>query len=80
MTQENNQPLYRVSFAPFKGKDNRGQDIVGYPREIGAVWPRKNGKPGAILDLELIPFELIQHQGVIFLNEIGSYGDSEPQS
>lgn len=60
-------PLYRVSFARITGKDETGQDILGRPKEIGAVWPRKAGKSGAILSLDIIPIELTQRQGVIFL-------------
>ena len=60
-------PLYRVAFSRITGKDDNGQDILGKPREIGAVWPRKNGKSGALLTLDLIPTELVHRQGVIFL-------------
>lgn len=60
-------PLYRVTFARITGQDREGQDILSRPKEIGAVWPRKNGKAGAILSLDLIPVELAQRQGVIFL-------------
>ena len=60
-------PLYRVTFARITGKDDKGNDMLSRPKEIGAVWPRKNGKIGAILSLDLIPVELAQRQGVIFL-------------
>lgn len=60
-------PLYRVTFSRITGQDREGQDILSRPKEIGAVWPRKNGKAGAILSLDLIPVELAQRQGVIFL-------------
>ncbi len=60
-------PLYRVSFARITGQDQHGQDVLSRPREIGAVWPRKNGKAGGIVQLDIIPVELTQRQGVIFL-------------
>lgn len=67
-TKQNAQrPLYRVAFSRITGKDENGQDILAKPREIGSVWPRKNGKTGALLTLDLIPSELVQRQGVIFL-------------
>lgn len=64
---KHDRPLYRVTFARITGQDDNGQDVLGRPKEIGAVWPRKNGKAGAILSLDLIPIELTQRQGVIFL-------------
>lgn len=60
-------PLYRVTFSRIAGTDQNGQDILGKPREIGAVWPRKNGKTGGLLTLDIIPVELSTRQGVIFL-------------
>lgn len=60
-------PLYRVTFSRITGKDDKGSDILSRPKEIGAVWPRKGDKIGAILNLDLIPVELAQRQGVIFL-------------
>lgn len=60
-------PLYRVTFSRITGTDETGQDILSRPKEIGTVWPRKNGKTGALLTLDLIPVELSQRQGVIFL-------------
>lgn len=69
MTNRNhdNFPLYRVSFARITGQDRDGRDELSRPKEIGAVWPRKNGKQGGILQLDIIPIELTQRQGVIFL-------------
>jgi hypothetical protein len=69
MTNRNhdNLPLYRVSFARITGQDPDGRDELSRPKEIGAVWPRKNGKQGGILQLDIIPIELTQRQGVIFL-------------
>jgi hypothetical protein len=60
-------PLFRVTFARITGKDCDGKDILSRPKEIGAVWPRKGGKKGGVLALDLIPFELTQRQGVLFL-------------
>ena len=63
-------PSHRVSFACITGKDENGGDKLGTPREIGAVWPRRNGK-GGIMRLDHIPVELTRGQGVIFVNELG---------
>lgn len=60
-------PMFRVTFSRITGKDENGQDVLGRPKEIGAVWPRKNGKTGGLLALDIIPIELTQRQGVIFL-------------
>jgi len=64
---QDNLPLYRVSFARITGQDGHGRDALARPKEIGAVWPRKNGKTGGVLQLDIIPIELTQRQGVIFL-------------
>jgi hypothetical protein len=67
-TKSNNErPLFRVSFSRITGKDDKGSDVLSRPKEIGAVWARKGDKIGAILNLDLIPVELAQRQGVIFL-------------
>lgn len=63
-------PLYRVSFSRITGQDKGGNDELGRPKEIGAIWPRKNGKAGGILSLDIIPIELTQRQGVIFITPI----------
>lgn len=60
-------PLYRITFARITGQDRLGNDILARPKEIGAVWPRKNGKKGGVLALDIIPIELTQRQGVLFL-------------
>jgi len=65
-TEAKNRPLYRVSFARKIGVDDKGNETLGAAREIGSVWPRRDGK-GGILRLDHIPVELTQHQGVIFL-------------
>ncbi len=59
-------PTHRLSFARITGKDENGNDILGPAREIGAIWPRKNGKKGGIMKLDHVPAELALHQGVIF--------------
>jgi len=60
-------PMFRVSFSRITGKDSDGNGTLSRPREIGAVWPRKNGKTGGLLVLDLIPVELTQRNGVLFL-------------
>lgn len=60
-------PLYRVTFSRITGQDGAGNDVLSRPKEIGAVWPRKNGKVGGILALDHIPVELSQRNGVIFV-------------
>ncbi|CAN7759208.1 hypothetical protein LJR257_006788 [Ensifer adhaerens] len=67
MKTKSERPMFRVSFARITGQDDQGKDILGKPREIGAVWPRKNGKSGGIVSLDIIPVELTQRQGVLFL-------------
>lgn len=68
---QNDRPLYRVTFSRITGQDDTGRDILTRPKEIGAVWSRKNGKSGGILSLDIIPIELSQRQGVIFLTPVG---------
>ena len=65
--QPNERPLYRVTFSRITGTDETGRSILARPKEIGSVWKRKNGKAGALLTLDLIPVELTQRQGVLFL-------------
>lgn len=65
-SEPKNRPLYRVSFARKTGVDDKGNDTLGAAREIGSVWPRRDGK-GGILRLDHIPIELTQNQGVMFL-------------
>lgn len=62
-------PTHRVSFARITGQHEDGNDRLGPAREIGSVWPRQNGK-GSIIRLDLIPIEMTQHQGVLFLNPV----------
>lgn len=63
----NDRPLYRVTFSRITGQDEKGGEVLGKPREIGAIWPRKNGKVGGIMQLDLIPIELTQRNGFIFI-------------
>lgn len=65
-TPSKNRPQFRVCFARKTGVDADGQDILGSANQIGSVWPRRDNK-GSILRLDLIPIELTQHQGVLFL-------------
>lgn len=60
-------PLYRLTFSRIVGQDADGKDILARPKEIGAVWPRKHGKKGGLIALDLIPIELTQRKGVLFL-------------
>lgn len=64
---QSERPMFRVTFSRITGKDEKGGDVLGRPKEIGAVWARKNGKTGGILALDIIPVELAQRQGVLFL-------------
>ena len=72
MTTKNDKPLYRVTFSRLTGKDENGRDILARPKEIGTVWPRKGGKQGAILSLDLIPTDLVNRNGVLFLVPVTS--------
>ncbi|MBK1623111.1 hypothetical protein CKO32_05980 [Afifella marina DSM 2698] len=68
-----------MTFSRIVGQDQRGSDILGRPKEIGAVWPRKNGKTGGILSLDIIPVELTQRQGVIFVLPVNGDDDGGAQ-
>ena len=67
--QQKARPSYRVSFSRKQGTDEKGNDILGSAREIGAIWDRQNGK-GGILRFDHIPVELTQHQGVLFVTPV----------
>ena len=79
MTNRNeaNRPLYRVTFSRITGQDAQGRDELARPKEIGAVWPRKGDKTGGIVQLDIIPIELTQRQGVIFLVPVEDRGGSQ---
>ncbi|MEM7621286.1 MAG: hypothetical protein AAF228_12670 [Pseudomonadota bacterium] len=64
-------PLYRVSFARITGKDNNGNDILSRPREIGEAWLRQGHHEGLIITLDIIPTDLINRNGVLFLVPVG---------
>lgn len=66
-TTKSELPMFRVTFSRITGQDEHGKDILSRPREIGAVWARKQGKAGGLVMLDLIPVELTQRQGVLFL-------------
>lgn len=53
------QPLFRVFFHSAT-TDSEGQPTLSQGTEIGAVWPRKGGKEGAIMRLNLVPENLAQ--------------------
>jgi len=65
-SESKTRPIYRVSFAKKTGVDENGNATLGSAREIGSVWPRRDGK-GGILRLDHIPIELTHNQGVLFL-------------
>lgn len=66
-TNKPEKPLYRVTFSRITGKDVNGPDILARPKEIGAAWSRKGDKKIAILTLDLIPTDLVNRDGVLFL-------------
>ena len=59
-TTKSELPMYRLTFSRITGQDADGRDILARPKEIGAVWARKGGKPGGIVALDIIPVELAQ--------------------
>lgn len=72
MTANNEtKPLFRVTFSRITGKDAEGRDILGKPKEIGAIWPRKGNKTGGLLNFDILPIELTQRQGVVFILPVG---------
>lgn len=70
-TTKSERPMFRLTFSRITGKDGEGRDILARPKEIGAVWARKGGKAGGIVSLDIIPVELAQRQGVLFLVPVG---------
>lgn len=71
-TTKPDRPMFRVTFSRITGKDSNGTDILARPKEIGAVWARKGDKAGGVIALDLIPIELTQRQGVLFLVPVTS--------
>ncbi|MGX1499836.1 hypothetical protein ACSSV1_004896 [Labrenzia sp. MBR-25] len=69
---KNERPLYRVTFSRITGKDENGQDVLAKPKEIGAAWARKGDKQGAIIALDIIPTDLVNRNGVLFLVPVAS--------
>lgn len=69
---KNDLPLYRVSFSRITGQDEQGKDVLGRPKEIGAAWSRKGDKQGAIINLDIIPTDLVNRNGVLFLVPVTS--------
>ncbi len=69
---KNERPLYRVTFSRITGKDDKGQDQLARPKEIGAAWSRKGDKQGAIISLDIIPTDLVNRNGVLFLVPVNS--------
>ena len=63
----NERPLYRVTFSRVTGQDENGNDVLARPKEIGAAWARKGDKKGAVISLDIIPTELVNRNGVLFL-------------
>ena len=76
-TTNNERPLYRVTFSRITGKDDKGKDVLARPKEIGAAWARKGDKKGAIINLDLIPTDLVNRNGVLFLVPVDNNGDGE---
>ena len=74
-TNKPERPLFRVTFSRITGKDEQGNDILSRPKEIGAVWARKNGKTGGLVSLDLTPVELSQRQGVMFLLPVDQHSN-----
>lgn len=66
-TNKPERPQFRVTFSRITGKDDKGQDILARPKEIGAAWARKGDKKGAIVNLDIIPTDLVNRNGVLFL-------------
>jgi hypothetical protein len=56
-------PTHRISFCTRLGLDAEGVERLGPPREVGAVWPRRNGKQGGVIRFDHTPRE----SGVYFI-------------
>lgn len=70
---ESKKPAYRLGFAPRTGTDNNGQPTIGYPVEIGAVFPRREAEKGMIAKFNIVPTDL--KDGVLFLMPIKEKDD-----
>lgn len=75
MTKTNDKPMYRVTFSRITGKDDKGKDVLARPKEIGVVWLRKGNKKGGIIALDIIPTDLVNRNGVLFLLPVTDGGD-----
>ena len=62
---QNQKPAYRMAFARKHLSNGKGKDQLGYPREIGAAWTRKDETKGLVLDFDIVPANM--NEGVILL-------------
>jgi len=72
-SEQKKQPTHAVSFARINGRDEKGRDVLGPARQIGAIWERtgKDAKEGdGILRLDHVPEELRANGGVLFVRKI----------
>lgn len=76
---KNERPVYRVTFSRVTGKDSNGNDTLARPKEIGAAWARKGDKQGAIISLDIIPTDLVNRNGVLFLVPVDQPKDGGSQ-
>lgn len=58
-------PAFRLCFSTRQGTDRNGQAILGYPVEIGAVFPRKEADKGFVAKFHIHPANFAD--GVLFL-------------
>lgn len=57
MSEEKQIPIHRIAFSK-KQIDADGQEKLGRPVDVGAVWPRKNEKKGGLVSWTLSPKNL----------------------
>ena len=69
----NNKPTHRILFSRITGKDQNGKDKLGFPMEIGAIFPQE-GKEGGIVKWHHMPIELTKHEGVTFMRPVRDNG------
>jgi hypothetical protein len=62
-TNQKSRPTHRISFCARIGAGEDGRERLGPPREVGAVWPRRNGKQGGVIRFDHTPRE----SGVYFI-------------